>query len=239
MPNDPATQQSPAAKPAAVAKAGAGLGPRNAANTAAPIRASTNAVPSVFAGFAALAFSCEITVSRIQTRANSAGEYHTAPSTMLETPAASTAQRFIDSSIDGISFRRSLGKRSRDANAAGVRGSCKKVTGSTDDDREAVGAVRARELARAHAGELAELAIEVRLIVVPARQRDTRPVESPSLLHEVDGVAKAEHSRKRFRREPNVIVEQRAEVLPADTERAAQVLDSRRTMRFGQRADRD
>src|SRR6185503_2108360 len=99
MPNDPATQQSPAAKPAAVANAGAGLGPRNAANTAEAISASTNAAPSVLTGLAALAFSSVIPDSRIHARANSAGEYHTAPSTMLVTPAASTAHTFIESSI--------------------------------------------------------------------------------------------------------------------------------------------
>src|SRR5512145_46489 len=98
MPNEPATQLKPAAKPTAVATPGAGLGPRNAAKTAAPISASTNAVPRVFAGFTALALSSVIPDSRIQTRANSTGEYHTAPSTMLATPAASTAQTFIISS---------------------------------------------------------------------------------------------------------------------------------------------
>src|SRR5262245_7548542 len=95
MPNEPATQLNPAAKPTAVANPGLGLGPRNAANTAAPMSASTNVVPSVFAGFAALAFSSVILDSRIQTRANSTGEYHTAPKPKLEAPAASTAQTFI------------------------------------------------------------------------------------------------------------------------------------------------
>src|SRR5688572_6112528 len=98
MPNDPATQHSPAANPAAVANAGAGLGPRNIANTAAPISASTNAVPSVFTGLAAFAFSSVVPDSRIQARANNTGEYHTAPSTMLAAPAASTAHTFIISS---------------------------------------------------------------------------------------------------------------------------------------------
>src|SRR5262245_40488943 len=117
MPNDPATQQSPAAKPAAVANPGAGLGPRNAANTAAPISASTNAVPSVFAGLAALACSSVVPDSRIHTRANSTGEYQTAPRTMLDKPAASTAQTFIISStvappVDAVRCSR------RDASAA-------------------------------------------------------------------------------------------------------------------------
>src|SRR5688500_3760731 len=104
MPNEPATQHSPAAKPAAAANPGAGLGPRNAANTAAPISANTKASPRVFAGFAALAFSSVIPDARIHGCANRTGEYQTAASTMLVIPAASTAQTFIDSSIRGISI---------------------------------------------------------------------------------------------------------------------------------------
>src|SRR5262245_10657701 len=117
MPNEPATQLNPAAKPTAVAKPGAGFGPRNAANTAAPISASTNVAPSVFAGLAALAFSSVIPDSRIQTRANSTGEYHTAPSTRLEAPAASTAQTFIISSTTAAPSRRCGSSDSRDASA--------------------------------------------------------------------------------------------------------------------------
>src|ERR1700741_3892100 len=100
MPNAPATQQRPAAKPAAVANPGAGAGPRNIANTAAPISASTRVTPSVFAGFAAFAFSSVVPDSRIHARANSTGEYHTAPSTRLDRPAANTAHTFTSGIAD-------------------------------------------------------------------------------------------------------------------------------------------
>src|SRR5688572_27884350 len=108
MPKDPATQHSPAAKPAAVANEGAGAGPRNAANTAAPINARTNVKPSVFAGFAAFALSSVTPDSRIHARAKSTGEYQTAPSTKLDKPAASTAHTFIS----GIRYLRLAAVRS-------------------------------------------------------------------------------------------------------------------------------
>src|SRR5688572_4802786 len=108
MPNDPATQQSPAAKPVAAPNRGAGLGPRNAANTAAPISARTNVTPSVLAGLAARAFSSVTPDSRIHARAKSTGEYQTAPSTRLDKPAASTAHTFIS----GIRYLRLAAVRS-------------------------------------------------------------------------------------------------------------------------------
>src|SRR5512145_3040412 len=95
MPNDPATQHNPADNPAAVANPNAGFGPRNIAKTAAPITASTNAVPMIFAMFTDFACSSVTPLAALQALPNSTGEYHRPPRIMLETPAASTAHRFI------------------------------------------------------------------------------------------------------------------------------------------------
>src|SRR5262245_138440 len=95
MPNDPATQHNPADSPAAVANIGAGRGPRNMANTAAPITASTNAVPIVLAIFADCVCASVTPLAALHALPNSTGEYHRPPRIMLETPAASTAHIFI------------------------------------------------------------------------------------------------------------------------------------------------
>src|SRR5215212_2159403 len=95
MPKEPATQHKPADSPAAVANIGAGRGPRNIANTAAPITASTNAVPSVFAMFADFACASVTPLAALHALPNSTGEYHSAPRIMLDAPAASTANILI------------------------------------------------------------------------------------------------------------------------------------------------
>src|SRR6185503_18627738 len=95
MPNDPATQHSPADNPAIVANSGSGRGPRNIANTAAPMIASTNAVPRTLAIFADFAWASVTPLAALQALPNSSGEYHRPPRIMLDTPAVSTAHRFI------------------------------------------------------------------------------------------------------------------------------------------------
>src|SRR5688572_19679540 len=95
MPNDPATQHSPADNPAAVATPNAGFGPRNIANTAAPTIASNAAVPMIFPMFADFCCASVTPLAALHALPNSIGEYHRPPNTMLETPAASTAHTFI------------------------------------------------------------------------------------------------------------------------------------------------
>src|SRR5688572_2383808 len=95
MPNEPATQHKPADNPAAVANIGAGRGPRNIANTAAPIVASTNVVPSVCTGLAAFICASVTPLAALHALPNSTGEYHKPPRIKLESPAASTAHTFI------------------------------------------------------------------------------------------------------------------------------------------------
>src|SRR5688572_6596133 len=100
MPYDPATQHSPAAKPTESPNAGVAVGPRNIANTAAPISESRKASVMVRPMLADFAFSSVIPDSRIHAAPNNTGEYHKAPRIMLDRPAASTAQTLIG----GITF---------------------------------------------------------------------------------------------------------------------------------------
>src|ERR1700752_3445736 len=91
MPNEVATQPTPAATPAPSANPSPGFGPRNIENKAAVISASTNDIPKImpWLPFASDAASCP--VSRIHALPKSAGEYQRPPRRKLERAAATTA----------------------------------------------------------------------------------------------------------------------------------------------------
>src|SRR5512134_1479583 len=93
MPKLAATQQSPAAKPAAVAKPASGEGPRNIANTAAAISDSTNEPPKTTAGWPFCSWSSVRPLARCQAPRNIAFEYQSPPSTNADAAAATTASQ--------------------------------------------------------------------------------------------------------------------------------------------------
>src|SRR5205814_2113380 len=77
----------------------------------------------------------------------------------------------------------------------------------------AVGNALREELTRSGAGELAEVSVEVRLVVVAAAQGDVDPANLARGLQQADGLLEAEDARHRFRRDTELLAELHRQVL--------------------------
>src|SRR3954470_18778523 len=91
-------------------------------------------------------------------------------------------------------------------------------------DQAAVGDARREQLGRRDAREVAEVAVEVRLVVVAARVGDVG--ERAAGLEQPPGAREAQDAAQRLGRQAELLAERRREVAAAVAERAGEVADA-------------